>query len=149
MRTLRRLKDVLIAIWLLGSLRRLERRLERGVPSSPRSSLSSTRTGLRPTSSVSTLDPDRTFHDAPCLLCRSREPVPLSKTRLERRPWRLVWTCVSCGDQATFPAPPDLIPEMRKLERPGGVAISLREARQFAAATAAEFDDALRDELLP
>ena len=98
---------------------------------------------------MSALDPDRTFHDAPCLLCRSREPVPLSKTRLERRPWRLVWTCMSCGDEAHFPAPPDLIPEMRALERAGGVAISVREARAFSAMSAAEFETALRDELLP
>ena len=98
---------------------------------------------------MSALDPDRTFHDAPCLGCRSREPVPLAKTRLERRPWRLVWTCVSCGDEAHFPAPPDLVRRMRQLERAGGAAISVREARQFAAATADEFETALRTELLP
>ena len=149
MRTLRRLKDVLVAIWLLASLRRLERRLERGGRSSRLSSRSSTLTGLRPSSPVSALDPDRTFHDAPCLGCRSREPVPLTKTRLERRPWRLVWTCESCGDEAQFPAPPDLIPQMRGLERVGGAAISVREARRFATATADEFESAVRDELLP
>lgn len=98
---------------------------------------------------MSALDPERTLHDAPCLGCRTRTPVPFSRTRLERRPWRLVWVCESCGDEAAFPAPPDLIGPMRELERAGGVGISVREARAFAAASADEFDQAVRDELLP
>ena len=75
--------------------------------------------------------------------------MPLSRTRLERRPWRLVWVCESCGDEAHVPAPPDLIGPMRELDRAGGAAISVREARAFAAMSADEFETALRDELLP
>ena len=149
MRTLRLLRDALTVIWLLAKLRRLEKRYGPDARSSRRSSRSSTPTGLRPSSPVSALDPEKTLHDAPCLGCRARTPVPLSKTRLERRPWRLVWRCESCGDEAHFPAPPDLIGPMRELEKAGGVGISVREARAFAAASADEFDQAVRDELLP
>jgi len=49
---------------------------------------------------------------------------------------------------AQFPAPPDLIGPMRRLDRAGGAAISVREARRFEGASAAEFEDALRQELM-
>lgn len=98
---------------------------------------------------MSDLDPDRTLHDAPCLACGARLTVPLSRTRLERRPWRFVWWCEACGDLAQFPAPPDLIGPMRRLDRAGGAAISVREVRRFEGASAAEWEDAVREELLP
>lgn len=98
---------------------------------------------------MSDLDPERTLHDAPCLSCGARLTVPLSKTRLEKRPWRLVWQCEGCDGTAEFPAPPDLIGPMRRLERVGGIAISVREARAFAQASDEEFDEAVRTELLP
>ena len=149
MQTLRLLRDGLIAIWLLVKLRLLERRFGPDARSSLPSSRSSTRTGLRPSSPVSALDPERTFHDAPCLTCGFRDRVALARTRLERRPWQLVWTCASCGDEAHFPSPPDLIRPMLAMEKAGGVGISVREARAFAKASADEFEAAVRDELLP
>ena len=134
MRTLRLLRDALTVIWLLAKLRRLEKRYGPDARSSRRSSRSSTPTGLRPSSPVSALDPERTFHDAPCLTCGFRDRVALARTRLERRPWQLVWTCASCGDEAHFPSPPDLIRPMLAMEKAGGVGISIREARAFAKA---------------
>ena len=98
---------------------------------------------------MSDLDPDRTLHDAPCLACGARTPIPIARTRLERRPWRLVWTCPTCDEVTAFPAPEDLVVPMQRLDRAGGAAISVREARRFEGATAAEWDDALRTELLP
>ena len=98
---------------------------------------------------MSDLDPERTLHDAPCLSCGARLTVPLARTRLEKRPWRLVWRCEACDRDAEFPAPPDLIGPMRRLERVGGVAISVREARAFAQLSHDEFDQAVREELLP
>jgi hypothetical protein len=97
---------------------------------------------------VSDLEPDQVLHDAPCLNCGARLPVLLSRTRLEKRPWRLVWACLACERTAEFPAPPDLIRPMLDLQRAGGVAISAREAKAFAAVSADEFERAVRDELL-
>jgi hypothetical protein len=98
---------------------------------------------------VSSHDPEQVLHDAPCLECGARIPVQLSRTRLEKRPWRLAWTCIACERLTTFPAPDDLIPAMLELQRAGGVAISEREVREFVGAGSDEFEAALREELLP
>lgn len=75
--------------------------------------------------------------------------MQLSRTRLEKRPWRLGWECQACGKQTTFPAPDDLVPAMLELERAGGVALSSREVREFARVSVEEFEAAVREELLP
>lgn len=75
--------------------------------------------------------------------------VQLSRTRLEPNPWRLVWRCQACEKTSRWPAPDDLVEAMLGMQRPGGVAVSFREVREFAKADADEFEAAVRDELLP
>lgn len=117
-------------------------------PNSQRYSRFSRRTEARPT----LLEPDqtdtrRTYHVSYCHHCRSRDAVPLAETALERRPWRITWTCGVCRNLAEARVPPGFIEELRSLDRAGGTRISLREYRDFTLELNG-LDEAVRDELL-
>ena len=94
------------------------------------------------------LDPDRTAHDSRCQWCRAKVPVLLAETRLESRPWRLVWRCRVCGNVARTRVHDDALPVLLALDRAGGMPLSTREVERFAKASDAEWDAALTDEVL-
>jgi len=112
----------------------------------PPSSHSLQPTGLKQTLPV--LDPDRVAHQSRCAWCRSEVPVMLNQTRLEGGPWRLVWRCRVCGNVARARVTDEALPSLLALDRAGGMPLSTREVEQFCAADPAEFDDAVRDEIL-
>lgn len=94
------------------------------------------------------LDPDSTAHNSKCHWCRARVPVLLSESRLERRPWRLAWQCKVCGNQARVKVTEDVVADLLKLDRVGGLIVSSREADYFAAVDEAMFTRAVVEELL-
>jgi hypothetical protein len=73
--------------------------------------------------------------------------VPLARTRLERRPWRLVWWCAVCGRQARAICPPELVPMFLAWDKAGGLSLSLREVADFVNVDLDELSRAVKDEL--
>ena len=94
------------------------------------------------------LDPDRTMHQSVCRACGVEDLVALRATRLERKPWRLVWRCMSCDGMSAVRLAAVLVGPMIELDRAGGMALSVREVKDFEAADQDEFDAAVEDELL-
>lgn len=74
--------------------------------------------------------------------------MPLSRTRLERRPWRLVWWCHVCGKQSRSSCPPELVPQFLEWDRVGGLAVSMREVAEMVGVSLDEVERAIADELL-
>ena len=72
----------------------------------------------------------------------------MTRTRLERRPWRLVWRCQVCGSQQRVPCPPEAIAVFVEWDRAGGTSLSMREVADMVYADLDEFERALRDEVL-
>jgi hypothetical protein len=73
------------------------------------------------------LDPVRTMHDSTCGTCKVKASIPLSRSRLEVRPWRLMWLCEVCGHLGRVLVPRELVPDLLRLERAGGLVVSQRE----------------------
>jgi hypothetical protein len=74
--------------------------------------------------------------------------VPMRWTRLERRPWRLVWMCQVCGRQSRSLCPPELVPVFVAWDRAGGMSLSMREVAQLVNVDLDELNQAIEDELL-
>jgi hypothetical protein len=72
----------------------------------------------------------------------------LAVTRLESRPWRLTWECEVCGNEAWVKVSAEALPVLLMMDRAGGMPLSRREAEQFARAKPAQFEVAVREELL-
>ena len=75
-------------------------------------------------------------------------PVPLVRSRLERRPWRLTWRCEVCSNIAVVKVTEDVIPQLLMLDRAGGLVVSQREADYWAALDVERFSRLAADELL-
>jgi hypothetical protein len=92
-------------------------------------------------------DPSRIAHDGKCEHCGVQTVVPMSRTRLERRPWRIVWWCDVCGRQSRAKVAPELVPVLVSWDRAGGMGLSMREVADFVSADADEFARAVEEEL--
>lgn len=68
--------------------------------------------------------------------------------RLERKPWRLVWTCPSCDGVSMTLVSRNVVPTLLDLEVAGGLMLSLRESELWARADADDLSEAFADELL-
>ena len=139
--------SVVVAIWLTvkGWLR--SKRSGRAAPNSRRFSRSSQPTVRNP-NSLADADPERIAHNGACEHCGVQAIVPLSRTRLERRPWRLVWWCSVCGQQARAICPPELVPMFLEWNRAGGLALSMREVAEMGKVSLEDIERAIEDELL-
>lgn len=94
------------------------------------------------------LDPETTGHFSGCLRCGVEMVVPMVMCRLERNPWRLVWTCPSCERLSMTLVRRDVVPTLLDLEVAGGLMLSLRESELWARADADDLSEAFADELL-
>ena len=103
---------------------------------------------MRNPNSLDDVDPARVAHNGSCEHCGVVVPVPLSRTRLERRPWRLVWWCSVCGRQARAICPPELAPLFLKWDCAGGLALSMREVADMVQVSLEDIERAIEDELL-
>ena len=74
--------------------------------------------------------------------------MPLSISRLENNPWRLVWKCEVCGMPAKVRVSAEALPWMLGFDRAGGMPLSKREVDRIAALDDEQFDAAVREELL-
>ena len=111
-------------------------------------SLSSQPTEARPTLfDPDQVETDRTFHVSWCNHCNQKAAVPLARTALERRPWRVVWKCEACENMTAAAVPPQMVNDFLELDRAGGMRLSIREAKQFTMATVQELNRAIRTEL--
>ena len=124
------------------------KRSEHGAPNSQRYSHYSQRTEARQT----LLEPDQlpteqTFHMSACRNCDARLPVPLSKTSLERMPWRIVWICQVCGHGNRAAVAPHILKTLVQLDRVGGMRMSAREVTRWREATVEELNEAFAEEL--
>lgn len=93
------------------------------------------------------IETDRTFHVSYCQHCGRKDSIPLSETALEHGPWRITWRCHNCRKLSRASVPPPILETLRGQDRPGGMRISIREWREFAAKLA-DLDEAMREELL-
>ena len=116
-------------------------------PSSPPSSHSSPPTDPRRTL-LADADPRKVGHDSICEVCRSEVIVSMAETRVERRPWRLVWRCSVCGSQSRARCPDELVPTFTSWDRAYGTSISMRELVEFMKTDLSELEKAVKGELL-
>jgi len=124
------------------------KRSAHGAPNSQRYSRSWQRTEARRTLlEPDQLPTDETFHMSACDNCEVRMPVPLSRTSLERLPWRIVWICQACGHAQRAAVAPHILVTLAKLDRPGGMRMSAREVAAWKNATVAELNEAFSAEL--
>ena len=138
---------VVVAIWLMVKGWRRSRRSDRAALKSRRSSRSSQRIAPKQTLAADA-DPSRVAHNGVCEHCGVEGVVPLARTRLERRPWRLVWWCSVCGKQARVMCPPELVPQFLEWDRAGGLALSMREVAEMVQVSLEDIERAIEDELL-
>ena len=73
----------------------------------------------------------------------------MQRTRLERRPWRIVWWCAVCGRQSRLRVSPELVQVLSEWDRAGGTSLSMREVADMVQVDLGEFERAVRDEILP
>lgn len=87
-------------------------------------------------------------HQSPCSRCRAVSLVSMSSTRLEERPWRLVWACEFCGYVSVRAVPRALIGTLVEMfDRAGGSAISRREVREFESLDPDLFEEFIVEEI--
>ena len=72
----------------------------------------------------------------------------MRRTRLERRPWRLVWICPVCGQQSRVLCPPEIVPVLIDWDRAFGTSLSMRELADMVDVDLDELNEAIADELL-
>lgn len=88
------------------------------------------------------------YHRSACNRCGVDSLVTFSRTRIEHRPWRLVWACEACEATAVRALPRQLAPALvMMMEYPGGSQVSQREVRVAERMDLEIFDDLLRIEL--
>jgi hypothetical protein len=92
-------------------------------------------------------DPSRIAHDGTCENCGVQATVPMQRTRLERRPWRIVWWCAVCGRQSRARVAPELVPVLVAWDRAGGMSLSMREVAEMVQVDLDELNRAVEDEL--
>ena len=137
---------VAVMLRMVRSWRRSKRSAP-GAHNSRRSSRFSQPTVQRP-NSLADVDPSRVQHDGPCEHCGVRATVPLTRTRLERRPWRIVWWCAVCGQQARAHCPQELVPVFAAWDKAGGMGMSMREVADMVSVDLDVLNAAVEDELL-
>lgn len=57
-------------------------------------------------------------------------PIPLTATRLECRPWRVVWDCTGCGSTVSALVGDDALDVLLAAEVAGGMRLSEREIEE-------------------
>lgn len=72
----------------------------------------------------------------------------MQRTRLERRPWRLVWWCAVCGRQSRALVPVELVPTLVGWDRAYGTSLSMREVADMVGVSLSDVERAIADELL-
>ena len=87
-------------------------------------------TRTRPKQTSSGRDHGRTFHITGCPRCRMIGPIPLTVTRLEWRPWRVVWDCTGCGRTVSALVGEDALDVLLAAEVAGGMRLSEREIEE-------------------
>jgi len=92
-------------------------------------------------------DPARVAHESKCEACGVVMPVLMVHSRLERRPWRLVWWCRVCGRQSRALCPPELVPTLMEWDRAYGTTLSLREVAEWVSVDLDGLAQAVEDEL--
>lgn len=97
---------------------------------------------------VAELDAAAVQHDGQCHNCGVQIPVPMSRTRLERRPWRMVWWCHVCGRLSRKTCSDELVSLLEDWDRPGGTVLSMREVADFVSVDLDGLNRAVLDELL-
>lgn len=141
-------ESFVVTVTLLTAFARLRlKRSERDAHSSPPSSHSSPPTDPK-LNLLADADPSRIGHQSVCETCGYEDIIAMRSTRLERRPWRLVWRCEVCGNQSRAKCPPQLVPVFIEWDRAFGTTISLREVVEFNKSDLDEFERAVEDELL-
>ena len=71
----------------------------------------------------------------------------MQRTRLERRPWRLVWWCAVCGRQSRALVPPELVAVFVSWDKAGGMSLSMREVAEMVQVDLDELNRAVEEEL--
>ena len=137
---------VTVTLLMVRSWRRW-RRSGRVAPNSQRFSRSSQLTEQK-RNLLDSADAGDVAHLSRCEHCKAEAPVPMRRTRLERRPWRIVWWCAVCGRQSRALVPPELVPTMVGWDTAYGTSLSLREVVEFATVDVDELGQAVEDELL-
>jgi hypothetical protein len=138
---------VVLVIWRMVRGWRRSRRSAPDALSYRQSSRSFPLTGQRLNSLVDA-DPARVAHNGVCENCGVESVVPMRVTRLERRPWRLVWFCEVCGRQSRVACPPELVPLLASWDREGGTRLSMREVADMVSVDLDALNAAIEDELL-
>jgi RNase P subunit RPR2 len=138
---------LVIVIWLTVKRLRRWRRSGHAALSSPQSRASSRRTAQSP-SWLADADPSRIAHTSKCENCRVEALIPMSSTRLERRPWRLVWICQVCGRQSRALCHAEVVPVLESWDRAGGTSLSMREVADMVQVDLDELNAAIVEELL-
>ena len=138
---------VVLVIWRMVRGWRRSKRSGRAVPNSQRYSQSSQPTVRNP-NSVANADPERISHNGKCEWCGVEAVVPMVRTRIERRPWRLVWWCDVCGRQSRARVPVELVDVFVSWDRAGGTTLSMREVVEMVQVDLDVLNAAIEDELL-
>jgi transcription elongation factor Elf1 len=115
-------------IWLTLAVWLLLKRYGRAGRKSRQSKRSSKRTVQKQT--LRGLDHARTFHVTACPRCGAVDPVALTVTRLEWRPWRVEWDCSKCGRTVSAEVGKDALDALLSAEVAGGMRLSHREVFQ-------------------
>ena len=135
-----------VVTWLTVKSWRRWRLSARAGRNFPHSSPSSQPT-VRKSNSLAALHPSKIQHDGRCENCGVQTAVPLQRTRLERRPWRIVWWCAVCGQQAKAHCPDELVPMFVQWDQAGGMSMSMREVADMVQVDLDEFNRAIAEEL--
>jgi len=97
---------------------------------------------------MSALDRPEAAHDSPCSRCGTEALIPMRVTRLERRPWRLIWDCSFCGKRAARQVEPELVGTLIDLfDVAFGSQLSLRELQDFRRMSEETFETLIREQV--
>lgn len=88
-------------------------------------------------------------HDSRCTRCGIETLVPIRITRLERRPWRLLWDCAYCGRRSMRPVEPEIVGTLVEMfDVAYGSRLSLRELTDFRRLSRDHFEALIREQIL-